>query len=155
MVHMIRQYSSSVMYKPDLLLWEAQWQTDKPWAYVHVVLVTCQLKAVLVNYSMKTRLLWSLQNVPQHRIVRKMYTLEWTSSTPSLTFWLTKGLLQEYVLHQMQHTHSWRRPLVSQNVDDGVLDDHSNVYIFLTIRYWGTFCWDQSSPVFIEYVSNY
>ena len=29
---------------------------------------------------------------------------------------------------------------MSQNVDDGVLDVHTNVYIYLTIRYGETFC---------------
>ena len=51
----------------------------------------------------------------------------------------------------MQHTRSQRRPLVSRNVDYGLLFDvYSNVYIYLLIWYWGTFCGDWSSPVFIE-----
>ena len=34
-------------------------------------------------------------------------------------------------------------------VDNGVLDAHTNVYIYLTIRYWGTFWGDKSGLVFI------
>ena len=49
------------------------------------------LKAVLVNYFKKTGPLWSPQNVAQYGIVREMYTLVGTSSTPLSTFRLTKG----------------------------------------------------------------
>ena len=37
----------------------------------------------------------------------------------------------------MQHTHSWRRPWVSQSIEDIVFDVHTNeyMYIYLTIQF--------------------
>ena len=51
---------------------------------------------------------------------------------------------------RMQHTCSWRRSLVSQNVNNDVLDADTNVYIYQTVQYWKTFRRDQSCPVCID-----
>ena len=64
------------------------------------------LKAVLVNYSLKTGLLRSPQNVSLYFQIN-VY-IRWTSNTPSSTLWLTKGLLQECACVMLVSTTNWK-----------------------------------------------
>ena len=48
-------------------------------------------------------------------------------------------------------THAPEQDPYSRNITDYVIDAHTNVYIYLTIQYWETFCRHLSGLVSIEY----